>query len=143
VCLSTKLRGAVVTNNTVYFRKLIPKTYSSKTCVSVLTDAHPRTLTEWNIRVVRSTAFDSVCETISTVLGSTSGHSEGLILGYKPRYRWKCYCSISISGRQFVVITTLLSRNGNDGYFLSVSVNTATVSGDVKYKWISGWYFGT
>ena len=75
--------------------------------MSVLTDAHSRTLPKWNICVVRSTAFVFLCETVWIELLRFWEVSRVVV---KSKYRdinpgtgWKCDCSSSSRCRQFVV----------------------------------------
>ena len=75
--------------------------------MSLLTDAHSRTLAKWNICVVRSTAFVFLSETVWIEL---LRFCEVRRVVVESKYRdinpgtgWKCYCSSSSRCRQFVV----------------------------------------
>jgi len=75
--------------------------------MSVLTQAHSRTLPKRHICVVGSTVFVFLCETVWVEL---LWFWEVRWVVVQSKYRdinpgtgWKCYCSISIRGRQFVV----------------------------------------
>jgi len=86
---------------------LKPKILAWNYQVSVLTDAHSRTFAERNICVFRSTVYVFLCETVWIEL--LRFWVVRLVM-VQNKYRdtnpgtgWKCYCSFSFRGRQFVV----------------------------------------
>ena len=97
----------------------------------VLTDAHSRTLTKWNICVFRSTVFVSLCETVwikllwfwevRWVIVDTEYRD------VNPGTDWKFNCSSSSRDRQFVGTATFpVQKRKYRLISLSVSVNIGT-----------------
>jgi len=112
ILLSLLFTASLVHLRTYNFNSqcLKPKTQAWSKQMSVLTDAHSRTLPKWNICVFRSTAFVFLCETVWIELRwfweVRRVVVESIYRDINPGTGWKCYCSISSRGRQFVVAAT-------------------------------------
>jgi hypothetical protein len=113
--------------------------------MSILTDAHSRTLPKRNVCVFRSTAFVFFCETVwIELLRFWVVRWVKMDTWYRdinPGTAWKCYSSISIGGRQFVVAATLPFQKRNNRVFPLCLCEHNNNRMDVKYNWMGFWSF--